>query len=502
MAYTNYRQRRGEALNKKNALFVVLVVSCGPGPRKPQPASDSGASDLGDAQVGLNGDASVYQEFVVDAGDLCVTPQTPSACLNPIAATSGCVENEDCGPHGSGNGLDDNCDGRVDELCPCTPGDVESCFLGPPGKHKIGGCTDGQQTCEFNGEFSIWGDCKGSISPRAESCNMRDDDCDGCVDDGLCCNAPIMCPSPGDPRIADVQPFSDLVLKGELFFPGYATSWSWVVQGGPCDRLFLSPGATPQPTADMPLPQSFTLSNADTRDATIHFTLSGDYTITLSVVSGSDGHSYTCTWVQHVGGPGVRVELCWDHTGPDPDNTNNLDLDLHLHRPGTKSDWFGSDDCYFNNCKGGLYSINWGYFSSPGAICNTMGVCKNPRLDIDNMKEIAKPENINVDSPQDGEVFRVMVHYWAGELTEHPLVNVYCGGVLKTTFGQAPNQVSGFNLGLGMLGIGQMWRVADVQANVDSMTQVTDCTVTALHPEGQPLQYNVVTDYRNHDVSY
>ena len=49
------------------------------------------------------------------------------------------------------------------------------------------------------------------------------------------------------------------------------------------------------------------------KDAVAHFTLSGDYTVTLTVV-GADGITYTCTWVQHIIGPGVRFELCWDNS--------------------------------------------------------------------------------------------------------------------------------------------------------------------------------------------
>ena len=73
---------------------------------------------------------------------------------------------------------------------------------------------------------------------RPETCDKLDNDCNGCADDGLCCNAAIDCPAPGDPRIAPQPPYTDVALKGELFFPGAATSWSWKIVGGPCDQLF------------------------------------------------------------------------------------------------------------------------------------------------------------------------------------------------------------------------------------------------------------------------
>src|SRR6266511_4009732 len=69
-------------------------------------------------------------------------------------------------PTGSpkGNGVDDDCNGKVDDGCPCTPGEVARCFLGPPGKRNQGACTDGQMTCIGSREFGQWGDCDGSNS--------------------------------------------------------------------------------------------------------------------------------------------------------------------------------------------------------------------------------------------------------------------------------------------------------------------------------------------------
>jgi hypothetical protein len=58
--------------------------------------------------------------------------------------------------------------------------------------------------------------------------------------------------------------------------------------------------------------------------------------------------------------------------------------------------------------------------------------------------------------------------------------------------------VSGFATG-GQWAAGDMWRVADVQAMVDSSGKTTDCTVTALHP------LNAMSGYRvGHDgkISY
>ena len=72
------------------------------------------------------------------------------------------------------NGLDDDCDGKVDENCDCTPGDTRNCGT------DIGECRLGIQQCDDHGE---WAECKGAILPEPEICqNDLDDDCDGNID--------------------------------------------------------------------------------------------------------------------------------------------------------------------------------------------------------------------------------------------------------------------------------------------------------------------------------
>jgi hypothetical protein len=72
------------------------------------------------------------------------------------------------------NGIDDNCDGQVDEDCPCVEGTVEVCGS------TIGQCQQGTRTCLPGG---VWGPCIGEVPPSPEICNGIDDDCDGVVDD-------------------------------------------------------------------------------------------------------------------------------------------------------------------------------------------------------------------------------------------------------------------------------------------------------------------------------
>ncbi len=87
------------------------------------------------------------------------------------AATCQCVPSpETC------DGRDNDCDGRVDD------GLSRSCYSGPTGTSGRGVCRAGTQTCAAG----RWGACSGEVTPRAESCNRVDDDCDGTVDDMAC----------------------------------------------------------------------------------------------------------------------------------------------------------------------------------------------------------------------------------------------------------------------------------------------------------------------------
>ena len=79
-----------------------------------------------------------------------------------------------------GNNVDDDCDGRVDQGCPCGEGEP-TCYPGPPEVAGVGACTVGARACDETGEF--WGACEGYVLPRFEVCNGLDDDCDGEVDE-------------------------------------------------------------------------------------------------------------------------------------------------------------------------------------------------------------------------------------------------------------------------------------------------------------------------------
>ncbi|HAA55554.1 MAG TPA: hypothetical protein DCE42_12405 [Myxococcales bacterium] len=101
----------------------------------------------------------------------CTAQATWGSCLEQILP-----KGEQC------NEKDDNCDGKVDEGCDCTPGQTRSCYTGTFSSQGKGECKDGTQTCGANGSY---GKCQGDVTPTDEICNGKDDDCNGTIDDNI-----------------------------------------------------------------------------------------------------------------------------------------------------------------------------------------------------------------------------------------------------------------------------------------------------------------------------
>src|SRR6185295_17890427 len=77
-----------------------------------------------------------------------------------------------------GDGIDNDCDGVVDNGCVCAAGAVEACNTG-----LLGACAAGTHQCNATGMG--WSDCVADAEPIAEVCGDGiDNDCDGVVDDG------------------------------------------------------------------------------------------------------------------------------------------------------------------------------------------------------------------------------------------------------------------------------------------------------------------------------
>ncbi len=89
------------------------------------------------------------------------------------------------------NGLDDNCDGMVDNSLfapgPCPPPGL------PAGSPAVGECRPGMNVCAATPGGGTGWVCQGGTGPQAEACNGKDDDCDGTADDQAPCPAGTGC---------------------------------------------------------------------------------------------------------------------------------------------------------------------------------------------------------------------------------------------------------------------------------------------------------------------
>jgi MYXO-CTERM domain-containing protein len=94
-------------------------------------------------------------------------------------------------PEVCGNGIDDNCDGRVDEGCECQRGETRACGT------NVGECAPGVQSCTTDGR---WGDCQGGQQPGEEICDGLDNNCNGTLDDGARCAGDAVCACGGCAR--------------------------------------------------------------------------------------------------------------------------------------------------------------------------------------------------------------------------------------------------------------------------------------------------------------
>ncbi|MBI5516285.1 MAG: hypothetical protein HY909_21040 [Deltaproteobacteria bacterium] len=94
-----------------------------------------------------------------------------------------------CGPREVCNdGLDNDCNGMIDEGCVCLPGSTSRCYDGPPSRAGVGVCNFGMQRCEGSGEFGTWSRCEGSGQPQPVRCGERMDfRCNGMIDEGCGC---------------------------------------------------------------------------------------------------------------------------------------------------------------------------------------------------------------------------------------------------------------------------------------------------------------------------
>jgi hypothetical protein len=95
------------------------------------------------------------------------------------------------------DGQDNDCDGLVDETCPCLDGEEIACG------HDGEGCAPGAQQCVEG----AWGECLNGVLPADELCDGRDNDCDGLTDEGY--QLGTACESPGECGPGEIQCYGE-----------------------------------------------------------------------------------------------------------------------------------------------------------------------------------------------------------------------------------------------------------------------------------------------------
>jgi len=142
---------------------------------------------------------------VADDGCVCA-PGSAAACYDGPPGTQGvgtcAAGTQTCNADGSAygpcvgavtptadvciDGLDNDCDGAVDDGCVCAPGSAAACYDGPAGTEGVGTCVAGTHICSADG--SAFGPCVGAVTPATDVCGDGvDSDCDGTADDGCVC---------------------------------------------------------------------------------------------------------------------------------------------------------------------------------------------------------------------------------------------------------------------------------------------------------------------------
>ncbi len=457
--------------------LLVVAAACSAGTEQTGGSNGSGASGAGGEGTG-NGGASAGGSpstggsggngFVITGGG-GTGGGGGSIPVNPCGTECGDVELCD----GIHKGLDDNCDGEVDEGCSCSSGQASSCFKGDPSYRDDPGCNPGTMHCT---ELGSWGPCEGG--------NHATDNC--FASDPMGCH-PI-----------NGVPFGTVDLStGTGNFDDNADAGSGMY------TVTCPTGVDPCPT-----PTGTDYSALQ----------SGEYEVTYTKTV--NGVPDTCTFPLYVGARGLRVELSW--------NFGSVDLDLHAKEPMSTEPWevcggANSADCGWCNCKSYDYTSNSGpewfppgnvppdpvnwyedpvhdantcYFAprGEGTVWENAGMgCHNPRLDLDDIScspgvtdpqssSFCAPENINIDFPPKDQWIRIGVHHFSHSLSGpvFPNVKIFCDGALAADLGTAgfynPEQPFQWN---NSSDVRKYWLVADVLFHEDEC--VKECIVQPLY---------------------
>jgi len=128
-----------------------------------------GAVDEGLSQGCYSGPAGTQGVGICQAGTETCTAGAWGSCVGEV--TPGV---EVC------DGLDNDCDGAVDEDAGGNPLS-QTCYSGPVGTDGVGVCMAGVRTCTTG----AWSACVGEVVPQTETCDGLDNNCNNQVDENL-----------------------------------------------------------------------------------------------------------------------------------------------------------------------------------------------------------------------------------------------------------------------------------------------------------------------------
>ena len=304
--------------------------------------------------------------------------------------------------------------------------------------------------------------------------------------------------------IGTARPYEEKIINGkEIYDTGEfrvndadTATWEWTLEKGPCDIVlnktsFTTKGAKTEAELEGEGTESNVVSGVGLSQFKVKFKSSGSYKLHLKITR-ENGEVYESEWTLDVISNGLRVELCWDQTG-------SKDIDIWLGKNGVSTGWYNNSSCYFANCKGDpsdpKYNWNvagWGYaatmnYNQSGVLTANM---ENPRL-YENINTPGLAENVYLDNPNDGDTFRVLVNYYTQSLlggVVHPVVNVYCGGIRKATYGIEP-QVSYFD------SKNDSWKVVEIKWVGDYASDACELTPRMCPDGGYVISQGAIPSY-------
>ncbi len=273
-----------------------------------------------------------------------------------------------------------------------------------------------------------------------------------CYGTSATCPTPVIIPDPGE----QIEPQQTIKLKGTPSFaaPGkQVKKYKWTLLKAPPGLVGY--GFFPNDTAADAIFGTPTANNAGEIKQTINVV--GEYQFKLQVWddSGTESCAPALFTLLVIPSVGLHVELLWDTPGDTTKDTGSAaegaDLDLHfVHSKAYEAQKCGGavvDKCQPDQDKDsqadpwfhGVYDAYW--FNPHPNWGSAASGADNPSLDLDDTNGWG-PENLNMETPEDGVTYGIGVHYWDafdfGESTA--TVNIYVLGMLKATFTQAMAQ--------------------------------------------------------------